>query len=76
MRLYAGHRYSAAIRLGFFERLISNDTIAGKLMDAGFVRVSVVGSGRDRVATATWFKPDQDVDLPDQIVPSTVQDVT
>jgi hypothetical protein len=34
-----GKRYRATISLGFFERFASNDTIAGKLRDAGFYEV-------------------------------------
>jgi len=62
-----GRRYRATIRLGFFEGMASNDTIAGKLLDAGFVNVTVHGSGRDRFADGEWSGATQNADLPDQI---------
>ena len=67
-----GTRYRAAIRLGFFEQVASNDTIATKLLDAGFVGVTVLGSGRDRVAIGEWGGAPQTADLPDQITTVTV----
>ena len=62
-----GTHYRAAIALGFFEKFASNDMIAGKLRDAGFVDVVVTGSGSERVATGEWSGAPQAADLPDQI---------
>ncbi len=60
--------YRATIRLGFFEGLASNDTIAGKLLAAGFVNVTVQGTGRNRWAEGTWPLDSQHgIDLPEQI---------
>lgn len=65
--LETGKRYKADVRLGFFEGLASNDTIAAKLLDAGFVGVTVFGKGRDRWATGEWGGAMQTVNLPSQI---------
>ena len=62
-----GRRYRATIRLGLFEQVASNDTIAGKLLDAGFVNVTVTGSGRTRFAQGEWGGATQAAELPDQI---------
>ncbi len=72
MILTQGARYRAAIRLGFFAGMASNDTIRGKLEEAGFVDVAVGGSGRDRTAEGVWGGVSQDVELPDEIVSSSV----
>ncbi len=65
--LVLGWRYRAQVHLGFFEAVASNDTIAQKLRDAGFVEVVVGGAGRTRVAEGRWALDTQAVDLPEQI---------
>lgn len=62
-----GKRYRAKIRLGFFEGIASNNTIAEKLKNAGFSDVQVWGSGRDRFADGTWLGDTATSDLPDQV---------
>ncbi|AKU93346.1 hypothetical protein AKJ09_00078 [Labilithrix luteola] len=66
--VHSNKRYAATIKLGFFERLASNDTIAEKLRFAGFIEVNVVGEGRDRTAFGTWPGADASAELPSQIV--------
>jgi hypothetical protein len=62
-----GKRYRATISLGWLERWASNDTIAGKLRDAGFTEISVTGSGGTRYAEALWPGPDTTGEMPSQI---------
>ncbi|HEU4377260.1 MAG TPA: hypothetical protein VFR73_01715 [Hyphomicrobiaceae bacterium] len=62
-----GKRYRATITLGWLERWASNDTIAGKLGDAGFVEVKVSGSGGMRQAEALWPGPDTTAEMPSQV---------
>ena len=73
MILTQGTRYRARLRLGFFEQVASNDAIIAKLEEAGFLDVAVGGSGRDRQAEGTWGGVTENVDLPDQIVSSSVE---
>ena len=67
MILSTGTRYTATLRLGVFEQVASNDMVASKLTDAGFVSVTVWGSGRDRFATGEWGGATQEATLPDQV---------
>jgi hypothetical protein len=53
-----GRRYRATILLTSFEQLASNDLIAGKLMQLGFIGVVVTGSGGTRQGEATWSGAD------------------
>jgi hypothetical protein len=62
-----GKRYRAIITLGWLERWAGNDTIAGKLRDAGFAEVKVEGSGGTRQAVALWPGPDTTAEMPSQI---------
>jgi hypothetical protein len=62
-----GKRYRATITLGWFERWAGNDTIAGKLKDAGFSEVTVQGTGATRIAMALWPGPDTTAEMPSQI---------
>jgi hypothetical protein len=62
-----GRRYQAAITLGFFERLASNETVAGKFRDVGFTEVKVSGSGRLRQGYGLWPHPDASAEIPEQI---------
>jgi hypothetical protein len=59
--------YKATLKLGMFEQMVGNDTVAQKLVDAGFVNVLVTGSGRDREATGTWSRSSRQADVPSQI---------
>ena len=61
-------KYEADLRLGFFEKFASNDTIVMKLLDVGFSNVIVTGSGRDRQASGIWTGDDIEVELPSQVV--------
>jgi predicted ABC-class ATPase len=72
MTLTKGARYHARIRLGLFEQVAGNRAIRERLEDAGFVGVTVVGSGRDREADGVWGRLTQDVTLPEQVVASSV----
>jgi hypothetical protein len=62
-----GHRYRATIRLGVFEQLAGNETIAARLREAGFADVAVSGSGAKRTAEALWPNSDASAPLPPQI---------
>lgn len=73
MILVQGERYRARLRLGLFEQIAANATVCEWLEAAGFVAVAVDGDGRDRHAVGTWARPTQDVELPDQIVASSVE---
>ena len=63
-----GKRYRATLSLGWLERWASNETIAGKLREAGFSEVKVEGSGGTRQAEALWPGPDTTAEMPSQIV--------
>jgi hypothetical protein len=63
-----GKRYRATLSLGWLDRWASNETIAGKLRDAGFSEVKVEGSGGTRKAEALWPGPDTTAEMPSQIV--------
>lgn len=63
-----GKRYRAEIRLGLFEQVASNATIAEKLQAVGLTNVSVTGSGRERWAFGFWPGGDITIELPEQIV--------
>ncbi len=63
-----GKRYRAAIKLGWLESWASNETIAGKLRDAGFTEVVVSGSGYERTAEALWPIESATAEMPPQIV--------
>jgi hypothetical protein len=62
-----GKRYRAEISLRFFERIVSNETIASRLREAGFTEVRVDGSGATRHAQALWPGPDTTAEMPAQI---------
>lgn len=62
-----GKLYSAVISLGFFEGLATNDAIQQKLIDSGFVNVTVRGSGRTREASGTWNGMTGTWPLPSQV---------
>ena len=60
-------RYRAVVRLGIFEQLAENETIADALRKAGFTNVTVEGTGETRMAEATWPLDDASAPLPSQI---------
>ena len=62
-----GKRYRAEISLGFFERIVSNETIESRLREAGFADVRVEGSGATRHALALWPGSDTTAEMPAQI---------
>jgi hypothetical protein len=66
--VHQGKRYRATISLGLLERLASNDAIAERLEAAGFTEISVMGSGRTRIAQALWPGADATAEMPNQIV--------
>jgi hypothetical protein len=63
----SGHRYRAAIQLGWLEQLADNETIAARLSAAGFAEVVVSGQGAHRTAEALWPGADASAPLPAQI---------
>jgi hypothetical protein len=63
-----GKRYRAHVHLGLFEQIVSDDSLRGKFIDAGFSNVSVVGEGRERWAFGTWSSADASAELPEQII--------
>lgn len=63
-----GRHYKGRIKLGFFERLASNETIAKKFRDVGFDKVAVNGSGGERIAVGRWTGKDTTAELPPQVV--------
>ena len=62
-----GRRYRAKIALGLLEQIASNEMIAEKLREAGFIEVSVIGDGRTREAEALWPLADASADIPAQV---------
>lgn len=65
--LLKGKRYRTTVTLGFVERLASNDVIADKFRDAGFVDVGVTGEGTTRYAEGIWSKDDLRPTYPAQV---------
>ena len=65
--VHKGRRYRATITLGFFQRLASNDTVAGKFREVGFTEVDVSGSGRNRLGQALWPLADASAEIPDEV---------
>jgi hypothetical protein len=66
--VHRGRRYRATIRLGLFEQLADNETIAGQLRAAGFTDVAVRGRGATRTAEALWPNNDASAPLPPQVI--------
>ena len=65
--VHQGRRYRAEISLGFFERIVGNETIESRLREAGFTEVRVEGSGATRYAEALWPGPDTTAEMPTQV---------
>lgn len=53
-----GKKYHAKISLSGFETWAGNETLAEKLVEAGFKDVKVTGDGANRVGEGRWGKPD------------------
>lgn len=68
MLVQRGHTYAAAARIPGWVPL---SVVRNKLLAAGFVNVSVRsadGANYNVVGQGTWTGPDQDVDLPSEVV--------
>jgi hypothetical protein len=50
--------YKVAIKMGSGGGMIPNSMIAKNIQAFGFIEVSVVGSGRNRIAKGTWVHDD------------------
>ena len=64
-----GRRYRARIVIGWPKRLAASAAdVLAKLVEAGFSNVNVESKGGgEYVAEASWLKPDETADLPDEI---------
>jgi hypothetical protein len=59
-----GVRYRATVVLSWIEQMAAtNEMIAGKLVEVGFEKVVVTGSGARRLAEATWTGEDTTSEL-------------
>jgi hypothetical protein len=67
-------RYRAEISLGFFERIVSNETIESRLREAGFSDVRVSGRGATRLTEALWPGLDTTATMPAKV--SSIVEVT
>jgi hypothetical protein len=65
--VHKGARYRATIRLGVFQSVASNQQVADRFTAVGITEVDVTGSGRNRVGTALWPRPDATAEVPDEI---------
>jgi hypothetical protein len=63
-----GKRYQATITLGLLQSVASNDMVADRFREAGFVEVEVTGSGRTRVGQGLWPHDDASADVPDEVI--------
>ena len=61
--VHHGRRYRATVLLGGLEQFASNDQIAGRLIQVGFIDVAVTGSGGTRQAEGTWSGGDTMAEL-------------
>ena len=62
-----GKVYKARISLNYMESWADNGMIADKVRLAGFIDVTVSGSGYYRTCQAMWVGPDTTAMLPTQI---------
>lgn len=67
MLLQSGTTYQAEIKLGYFEAMASNETVANKFRNLGFEAVTVTGVGASRRAVGKWAGPSLEVELPPQV---------
>jgi hypothetical protein len=58
-----GKKYRAVITLTGFETWAGNETIAEKLVEAGFKDVRVIGDGGKRSGEGRWGKPDTTAEI-------------
>jgi hypothetical protein len=63
-----GKSYQAKLLLQGLETWASNEMVAAKFGDLGFVDVKVTGSSNIRVASGTWTGNTATVDLPSQVL--------
>lgn len=71
-----GKVYQATISLSGFEVFASNDLVASKFSELGFVNVTVTGDGPSRHAVGKWTGKQTTVDLPGEVKnPTEVTDV-
>lgn len=62
-----GKRYRATITLGLLQSFASNDMVAVKFRDAGFIDVAVTGSGQTRTAEGLWPHESASAEIPNEI---------
>jgi superfamily II DNA or RNA helicase len=67
MLLQSGTTYRAEIALGFFEAMVSNETVANRFRNLGFKAVTVFGVGASRRAVDKWAGSSLEVELPSQV---------
>lgn len=65
-------RYSCKVKLGFIDRLASNERVVEEFNKAGFINVMVTGWGSERIAQGFWPLETKEVKLPSQVVPASV----
>ncbi len=65
--VHKGKQYAATIRLGIFQSVASNETVAAKFREVGFTDVVVTGSGRTRHATGSWTLDDASAEISDEV---------
>jgi hypothetical protein len=62
-----GKRYQATITLGLLQSVASNEMVADRFRDAGFIAVEVTGSGRTRIGHGLWPHDDASAEVPDEV---------
>src|SRR5438045_1994607 len=62
-----GKTYRATVALSGFEAWASNDQVAEKFTELGFIHVHVTGSGDTRHVRGTWTDADTTVEMPKQV---------
>jgi hypothetical protein len=68
--VHHGRSYKAELQLSFFESFASEQQVAEKFEELGFINVVVTGSGSTRYAHGIWNGPDESVPLTDEHVVS------
>jgi hypothetical protein len=68
VQLKKGKRYTAQFSLPGLYQAASNEDVRNELEKFGFVHVMVKGTGKQREATGTWPKEDQQVEKPAQVI--------
>lgn len=67
-QLEQNQKYLAVCKLGWLDRLASNDQVAEKFESVGFTNVLSDGHGSDRTVTGTWSGETKEVSIPSQVV--------